>query len=796
MPLAPGGPAVTLGFVQQWMNLLALLKYGLVFAVLLVFLPLTAFEHVPAHGLLGGLFVDLTAWEIFFTTLALLGVAWCVMFGEGLVISGVERWSRHGQAYRPYADVIAAPSGYVPAWAEAFFCVIVTPAQFFFFTLLAVPGSWVIVKYGSGGRGPALLALAAGLVVGYLLLILLCTPAALVDWTNRPAQGLWLADPLWARLRGKPRLLAAARALHRWVSWLPRKAGMTYVLDAPVDGQPRLLYAPQFNGVTATAGLAVVVAAVALFFSPVDLLSRHMKQGESAITGEVRPEQSVTVDAPAPTVATGVSAPADRSFPRQLVAVVYLYVMLMALVLLLTALQLHLGSLRISPLAVVLLVMLVGYSWRSVDHLYRIRPGAAPADVLDPVAVVKAGPRGPNLVVVVASGGGILAAGWTTLAIEKLTEARPQIQGEIRLLSTISGGSVGAAYYIDSMLRGEPAGDAHVKSVESSLADTAYGFAFLDLPRLLTGSLVSFRRDRGLLLEQAWLATANGRVSDSTVHKTAAALEFRPLRSLRGPIAAGKIPAPIFATTVMESGRRVMSTPVDFGDSPGRKRADTLSEYLAADRSGYVDVDLWTAARLSATFAFVSPAARANGPVDKNRELPTDHRAHHFIDGGYYDNFGVTSALDWLDPVLEARATDADLGFERVLVVQLRAFRRGDPRETKAASGAGAALLGPLLGLAAIRDGAAVSRNDIELNRFVRRWKDRYQAKAPPGGPVEICVATLQPPPGSEGPLSWHLTRDDKRRLRTSWSPDDAAKVTAYLDGKGKGQCESGELTW
>ena len=131
-PGPPGAPAppVTLSFLQQWMNLLALLKYGLVFAILLVFLPLTAFEHVPAHGVLGGLFVDLTAWEIFFVTLALLGVAWCVMFGQGLVISGVGRWSGHGPAYRPYAAVVAAPSGYVPAWAEEFFCVTITRAQF------------------------------------------------------------------------------------------------------------------------------------------------------------------------------------------------------------------------------------------------------------------------------------------------------------------------------------------------------------------------------------------------------------------------------------------------------------------------------------------------------------------------------------------------------------------------------------------------------------------------------------------------------------------------------------------
>ena len=58
-------PAIAQRFtlVQQWMNLLAILKYGIVFSVLFVFLPLTARDGVPLHGLLGGLFVDLTAGE-------------------------------------------------------------------------------------------------------------------------------------------------------------------------------------------------------------------------------------------------------------------------------------------------------------------------------------------------------------------------------------------------------------------------------------------------------------------------------------------------------------------------------------------------------------------------------------------------------------------------------------------------------------------------------------------------------------------------------------------------------------
>ena len=150
------------------------------------------------------------------------------------------------------------------------------------------------------------------------------------------------------------------------------------------------------------------------------------------------------------------------------------------------------------------------------------------------------------------------------------------------------------------------------------------------------------------------------------------------------------------------------------------------------------------------------------------------------IDGGYYDNFGVTSALDWLDPVLKERLDGHDLHFERVVIIQLRAFRRPNPRDIPPKSGAVAALVGPFVGLDAIRDGAAVSRNDIELNRFAASWTARL-ARPTNGRPVNVCVFTLQPRRGAEGPLSRHLSREDKKDLKESWLEDDARKVTQYL---------------
>src|SRR4030095_5126468 len=195
MPSSAIGPRFTL--VQQWMNLLGILKYGIVFSVILVFLPLTALDGVLLHGLLGGLFVALTGWEIFFVSIGLFGTAWTLMFTEGLIVVGVERWHDGGAAYRPFEAFETDPSQYVPPWAEKFFCVPITAAQFVFYTLLAVPGVWIIVQHGAAGPLVALASVGAALVLGYLILIALASPAALIDETHPPMTGLPVAEWCW-----------------------------------------------------------------------------------------------------------------------------------------------------------------------------------------------------------------------------------------------------------------------------------------------------------------------------------------------------------------------------------------------------------------------------------------------------------------------------------------------------------------------------------------------------------------------------------------------------------------------
>src|SRR5262249_27402625 len=86
-------------------------------------------------------------------------------------------------------------------------------------------------------------------------------------------------------------------------------------------------------------------------------------------------------------------------------------------------------------------------------------------------------------------------------------------------------------------------------------------------------------------------------------------------------------------------------------------RGRTNISRLLGDR----DLRAATAARLSASFPYVSPAARSHlGDPDS--------ALAHVVDGGYYDNYGVTSLVEWLDYALGKGLLD------EVLVIQIQSF--------------------------------------------------------------------------------------------------------------------------
>jgi hypothetical protein len=405
---------------------------------------------------------------------------------------------------------------------------------------------------------------------------------------------------------------------------------------------------------------------------------------------------------------------------------------------------------------VALLVPALLYGVFGTDHEFEVR--AAPAARAQPALgagdvvrarAARAGERASGrLVAVAASGGGIAAAYWTALVMVELQRATGGAFADaLALVSASSGGSVGATYYVDAFDGGRPPPEPALREIPARAARTsldamAWGLVYPDLLRYVAPPLVPQRYDRGWALEQRF-ASALARDPAPT------------LASWREGVAAGWRPASIWNATLVESGERLLLSTFDpnAGLAADGWRARTLADLCPGG-----DLDATTAARLSATFPYVTPIARPRCEAGEAAR-------YHVADGAYYDNFGVMSAVEFLRTAAPAFAP---AGVGRILLVQIRASdttRRAAPREE---SGFRFAALGPLETMLAAQGESQIARNDLEIALL--------RASLP--APLDTVVFELRAPRA----LSWHLPERDRAAIeRDLAAPHNRAALEAVV---------------
>jgi hypothetical protein len=409
------------------------------------------------------------------------------------------------------------------------------------------------------------------------------------------------------------------------------------------------------------------------------------------------------------------------------------------------------------PLFLVLAVWFaVAAQFRASDHYYRVLPlqGGHP-EPPTPAETLLAGGR-ERVIVVAANGGGIQAAAWTARVLTGLEQdLGPEFSRSVRLVSAVSGGSVGAMYFIDAY--GHPDGFNGVleHAMGSSLDEVAWGLVYPDFWRLVFPPLVKLvtgRTGRGQALEQSWEGRDAGLAEK--------------LSAWREDVRRGERPAVVFNATLAEMGFRLLFSTAPLDPCQGLKGSHTARlnfEELYPDH----DLSVSTAVRLSATFPYVSPAARADVPGTQP----------HVVDGGYYDNFGMSTLVEWLDAALE----HAGHQVKHVLIVQIRGAR---VREATAARAKKVSSRGwfyqafaPIATMLSVRGAAQVSHNEAEYGLLQRTWQ----------GKVELRSVVLEFP-GEHPPTSWHLTDAQKNAIEDAWGTETVLacreQVRQFLAGE------------
>jgi hypothetical protein len=364
------------------------------------------------------------------------------------------------------------------------------------------------------------------------------------------------------------------------------------------------------------------------------------------------------------------------------------------------------------------------------DYFYPVKPLETPSEE---VALTGGGAtvRGEeiqddSIIVVAVNGGGIQAAAWAAQVLTGLEEAcrtqcDRQFDEEISLISSVSGGSVGTMYFVNEYKDGRIGPNTELPSIVdraqgSSIDEISWGVLYPDLVRTIVSIPIPFGWDRGRALEEAWLR------HDMSWDNRAGIEEG--LSDWREDAEEGDRPAVIFNTTITESGQRLPLATTDLPEgTPGRLNYDQL--FSEGERK---DIRVVTAARLSASFPYVSLAARAaevEGPES------------HIVDGGYYDNYGISSLAEWLDAKLRS-----DQNIDKVLIIEIRgapsppsyAFDDADgcpvkpsinAPDRRSKAGWFYQYTAPLRTVLGVRDTGQRAHNDLELDLLVDKWDEQ-----------------------------------------------------------------------
>ncbi|MFM7438366.1 MAG: hypothetical protein ACKO2V_07140, partial [Snowella sp.] len=237
---------------------------------------------------------------------------------------------------------------------------------------------------------------------------------------------------------------------------------------------------------------------------------------------------------------------------------------------------------------------------------------------------------------------------------------------------------------------------------------------------------------------------------------------------------------------VSESSDKVLNTALDF---------KTLYNNCGTNGDQPCDLALTTAARLSASFPYVTPMARNDREniITVKNGKETILQNYHIADGGYYDNSGAFTAMNWLNKFLEYNNSTENLGhrinIKKVMILQINAFpEEGLKLDQKGSLGFVVSTIGPLNTLAGIRDSTQIGRNKIFANLLKARWHNDKDEE----NNIKIQDFTVSFPKskllkdkdGKEinipynPPLSWRLTKRQKINLVEAWEEDTDIRNT------------------
>jgi hypothetical protein len=436
----------------------------------------------------------------------------------------------------------------------------------------------------------------------------------------------------------------------------------------------------------------------------------------------------------------------------------------------LSALTFFFDRYRFPLLWTLILLSAITQSVPQSDHFFRVQTRAAPfQEPLSAADYVKkrvGSTEKKRLILVATPGGGIQAAAWTAQVLTALNRESQGFRDSVALISSVSGGSLGSIIYAASFAQRIRPEEVPGKAQQSAIDEVAWGWTGPDFWRAILPWFRSRTIDRGWALEKKWAAINN--LNDIGDDQGTMLSDWSEMAR------DAAMPALIINSMLVERGQPVVFSTTRFPkESNPINRIVNFYDLYPGQYLKY-DTRVNTAARLSASFPYVAPASRPdlNGPYAES---------FHFVDGGYYDNFGITSLLAWLDEALADPAVRTVM--PDILILQIRHFNPG-LIPGGSIQGWGFQSVAPPFALFHMRDFAqdSVARNQLEFfgKYYEKQNVNVWKATIAYNGREGAC---------SDAPLSWKLDQRQRDCIAETWNTvlnsqtDALACIQTYVGG-------------
>ncbi len=459
---------------------------------------------------------------------------------------------------------------------------------------------------------------------------------------------------------------------------------------------------------------------------------------------------------------------------------------------------------RLPVLLVLLVWVSLASSISSVSHIFEVHPVEdSRSTVAEYVEHWNAAPRfdsfeapsdaiapKPVMTVIAAKGGGIQASAWATKALAELWE----IEGfgdSLGFIGATSGGATGAWLFLEALNRCTRTETCqsldwlhrpYRAAIQSSLAATAWGMAYPDFTRVVAPilNLRAEKYDRAWAMEQSWWR--NCRQADICI-------EPIPEGAMMSALVEDFAPAFAFNSATVEQGFPLVLSNIRVSElepfaQPSAQFANYEQSGIETDpltttvdgKQYWFQTSRVTAARLSATFPYVTPNAKPRivGTAPEGVSIDTDW---HAIDGGVLDNDAVFIAANFIERVA---AEHADLRFVLITIdafpdaidicphslyeLEQSTLSEGDLpcipsfEVSRRSSDWLVSILGPFQALLNIRSTGQSLRGDERLQALGELLPSRLEI---------ISVSPLQT--FTEPPLSWQLSARNVDYIDRSW---------------------------